>query len=128
MPGKLKIKESTDPPAPANDGEPAPIKLGANGYLIPPDRQGIFFQLVGADSGAGRSTFRQVTIRELATALQNQLKLPVQDATGLTGKYDFALSYATVGLDLGTGRVPVVPPLAKNGRPISPPQFESNSA
>jgi uncharacterized protein (TIGR03435 family) len=54
--GKLKIKESADPPAPANDGTPAPFKLGADGYLTPPDRQGIFFQLVG--TGAGRSSFR----------------------------------------------------------------------
>src|SRR5689334_4649198 len=77
--GKLKIKESTDPPAPANDGTPALFRLGADGYLVPPDRQGVFFQLVG--TGAGRASFRQVTMQELAATLQNQLKLPVEDAT-----------------------------------------------
>jgi uncharacterized protein (TIGR03435 family) len=56
-------------------------------------------------------------MRELATALQNQLKLPVEDATGLTGKYDFALTYATVGLDLGTGRIPVGPAVGEERPP-----------
>jgi uncharacterized protein (TIGR03435 family) len=115
MKGKLKIKESTDPPAPANGGEPVPLKLGADRFLIPPDRQGVFFQLVG--TGAGRASFRQVTMQELAATLQNQLKLPVEDAAGLTAKYDFALIYATLGLDLGTGRIPVGPAVSEDRPP-----------
>jgi uncharacterized protein (TIGR03435 family) len=104
---KMKIRESAGPPAPANDGAPVALKLGSNGYFIPPERQGVFFQLVGMRSA--RSTFRQVTMTELANTLQNQLKRPVTDATGLAAKYDFALSYATEGLDLGSGRMPVGP-------------------
>ncbi len=104
---KPKLKESAGPPAPPNDGAPVALKLGGDRYFVPPDRQGVFFQLTGMKSA--RSTFRQVTMAELAAALQGQLKRPVTDATGLPGKYDFVLSYATEGLYLGSGRIPVGP-------------------
>jgi uncharacterized protein (TIGR03435 family) len=104
---KSKLKESAGPPAPPDDGAPVALKLGADRYFGPPDRQGVFFQLTGMKSA--RSTFRQVTMKELAVTLQNQLKRPVTDATGLPGKYDFVLSYATEGLYLGSGRIPVGP-------------------
>jgi len=104
---KAKIKESAGPAAPPNDGAPVSLKLGPDRYFVPPDRQGVFFQLTGVNSA--RSTFRQVTMPELAATLQNQLKRPVTDATGLTAKYDFVLSYATEGLSLGSGRLPVGP-------------------
>ncbi len=105
--GKLKVKESAGPAAPENDGSPVALKLGPDNYFVTPERQGVFFQLTGLKSA--RSTFRQVTMKELANTLQNQLKRPVADATGLSGKYDFVLSYATEGLYLGSGRMPVGP-------------------
>ncbi len=104
---KLKLKESAGPPAPVNDGAPVALTLGTGRYFVPPNRQGVFFQLTGLKSG--RSTFRQVTMAELAATLQNQLKRPVTNATGLARKYDFVLSYATEGLYLGGGRIPVGP-------------------
>jgi len=104
---KLKLKESAGPPAPENDGAPVALTLGADNYFVPPNRQGVFFQLTGLKSG--RATFRQVTMAELAATLQNQLKRPVTNATGLAGKYDFVLSYSTQGLYLGGGRIPIGP-------------------
>ncbi|MDR3699633.1 MAG: TIGR03435 family protein [Candidatus Sulfopaludibacter sp.] len=104
---RLKLKESAGPPAPPNDGAPVALQLGADNYFVPPARQGVFFQLTGMKSA--RSTFRQVTMPELAATLQDQLKRPVTDDTGLTAKYDFVLSYATEGLYLGSGRIPVGP-------------------
>ena len=104
---KPKFQESTGPAAPANDGAPPDLKLGPDRYFVPPDRQGVFFQLTGM--GSARSVFRQVTMRELASNLQARLKRPVSDATGLAAKYDFILSYATEGLDLGGGRLLVGP-------------------
>ncbi|SPE39623.1 conserved hypothetical protein [Candidatus Sulfopaludibacter sp. SbA3] len=115
---KLKMKESAGPPAPPNDGAPAALKLGPDRYFVPPDRQGVFFQLTGMSSA--RSTFRQVTMAELAATLQNQLKSPVVDATGLTANYDFVLTYATEGLYLGSGRMPEGP-----GGEESPPDISS---
>jgi uncharacterized protein (TIGR03435 family) len=102
--GKPKLKKSVDA-SPADDGTPAPLKLGPDGYFVPPSRQGLFFQLAG-QSGA-RSNFRQATMQELAAALQSQLRGAVTDGTGLAGKYDFSLTYAVQGLDFGSGRIPV---------------------
>lgn len=104
---RSKLRESSGPALPASDGSPAVLKLGPDHYFVPPDRQGVFFQLTGTKSA--RSTFRQVTMREFAATLQKQLKRPVMDDTGLAGKYDFVLSYSVDGLDLGSGRLPVGP-------------------
>jgi len=101
--GGPKFKESVSAPAPPDDSEPALI-LGPDGYFVPPPRPGVFFQVAG---GSGRSTFRQATMEELATHLQNRLKHPVTDATGLHAKYDFELTYSLEGLSWGSERIPV---------------------
>lgn len=98
-PGKMKEASA----APANDGAEPELKMGKDGYFEPPNRQGIFFQMAGPN--AARATGRQASIAELVSLLQNQLKKPVKDATGLTAKYDFTLDYATEGLSLGGGRL-----------------------
>ncbi len=116
-PGKPKLKPSQGPPAPPGDGSPPELKLGPGNYFVPPDRQGVFLQLTGLHSA--RSTFRQVTMPELARTLQNQLKQPVADTTGLAGPYDFTLSYATEGLYLGSGRIPIGPAAEESAPDLS---------
>ena len=105
--GKLKLRESSGAPAPPDDGAAPPLTLGADHYFVPPDRQGVFLQLTGPQSA--RSNFRQVTMAELVKTVQNQMKRPILDETGLSGKYDFVLSYSTEGLYLGSGRLPIGP-------------------
>lgn len=101
-----KFKESTAELPQTDDAMPDPPRRpGPDGYFPAPKRPGVFFQLAGLD--AARATFQQATMQTLVTTLQSQLKCPVSDATGLTGKYDFILDYSPEGLDLGGGRIPV---------------------
>ena len=104
--GGAKLKESTEDPGPV-DESPEALRLqpGKDGFFAPPRRPGIFLQLCGM-TGA-REDARQTTMQELAHSLEGQLKKPVIDQTGLKGKYDFSLSFAVEGLDMGRGRLPV---------------------
>jgi uncharacterized protein (TIGR03435 family) len=47
--------------------------------------------------GGTRLYAEQQTIRALATELRNRLQQPVTDATGLSAKYDFILTFAPIG-------------------------------
>jgi uncharacterized protein (TIGR03435 family) len=102
-----RFKEAAPVAAKPHDGAPDTSRPGPDGYFPAPDRPGIFFQLAGMR--AARSTFREVTMQTLVDTLQNQLKRPVNDATGLTAKYDFVLDYSIEGLNLGSGRMLVGP-------------------
>ncbi|HEV2445009.1 MAG TPA: TIGR03435 family protein, partial [Candidatus Sulfopaludibacter sp.] len=103
-----KFKESAGELAAQDENAPdPPLRLGLDGYFVPPQRPGIFLQM-SRPPGA-HSTFRQVTMQMLASSLQSQLRRPVGNATGLTAKYDFVLNFSTEGLDLGSGRIPVSP-------------------
>jgi uncharacterized protein (TIGR03435 family) len=107
--GGPKLKESAEAPTPQDDGAPdPPHKLGPDGYFVPPERPGVFLQVTGMPGTAdARANFRQFTMPMLANILQNQLKRPVADETGLTAKYDFVLNFSTQGISLGNGRLPV---------------------
>jgi len=107
--GGPKLKESADSPAPKGDGAPdPPLKPGADGYFPAPDRPGMFLQVTGMPGTAdARENFRQFTMPMLATVLQNQLKRPVADETGLTAKYDLVLNFSTQGISLGNGPIRV---------------------
>jgi len=102
-----KLKESGPAPAASGASADGPPQLGADGYLVPPQRPGMFLQLTG--SGGARATFRQVTMETLATTLQSQLQRPVSEGTGLMGRYDFVLNFASQGLNFGRLRIPVSP-------------------
>ena len=102
-----KLREASEAPAVSDTAANGPPQLGPDGYFVAPPRPGLFFQLAGA--GAARSTFRQYAMPALAATLQSQLQKPVNDGTGLTGRYDFVLNYATEGLYFGRMRIPVSP-------------------
>jgi uncharacterized protein (TIGR03435 family) len=102
--GGVKLKESTADLVPQDAAaDPPPLASGKDRFFVPPRRPGMFLQLIGMT--AVREDFRQSTVQELAHVLEGQLHRPVADATSLTGKYDFTLTYATDGLDMGRGRM-----------------------
>ena len=118
-----KLTESTEDPGPPDaSAAPPPLQLGKDGFFIPPRRPGRFLQLIGLT--AVRETFRQSTMHELAASLQGHLKRPVTDATGLAARYDFTLTFAVEGLDMGRGRMPVGP-VAMENPPSLPAALQS---
>ena len=115
--GGPKLTESA-PPAPPKetDGEPAlpalpngPPKMGPDGFPILPSllggRGGVFMMMM---PGRARLMAQQATMKDLADRLTQQLSKPVTDATQLTGKYDFTLTFSPEGLSGPMG--PMGPP------------------
>jgi uncharacterized protein (TIGR03435 family) len=103
-----KFKESPPPtpkPDPANDcfrdpraaacldtkkGPGRPLKLGDDGYpVLQGTMTGAFMQ------GRARIHYSETTMTSFASYLSLQLRKPVTDATGLQGKYDIAMFWAT---------------------------------
>jgi uncharacterized protein (TIGR03435 family) len=87
-----KFKESVpteinpdDPPPP-----PGPPQKDANGFPILPKRKGMSMS-ISNDRAAVSSS--EEAMSEFAGMLSGQLRLPVIDATGLTGKYDLAMTW-----------------------------------
>ena len=92
-----------DDAARPTDGPPGP-----DGYFAPPEQAGVFLQVTGPPGRAdARTSFRQATMAMLADVLQNYLKRPVSDDTGLTASYDFVLNYSSEGVYFGSGRIRV---------------------
>jgi uncharacterized protein (TIGR03435 family) len=99
--GKLKESTSTASAAPPDSDAlpplppPGPPKIGPDGFPVPPaamtSRPGIFMMMM---PGRARLMATAQTMEDLANRLSNQLNRPVADHTGLTGKYDFILTYA----------------------------------
>jgi uncharacterized protein (TIGR03435 family) len=86
---------------------PGPPKRDANGFAVLPG-PGLVMMMEGGTKGlTARMTARAQSTSELVRMLGNQLRHPVVDKTGLTGKYDFNLEYApdmsTMG-PMGPGR------------------------
>jgi uncharacterized protein (TIGR03435 family) len=103
-PAKAGAKLKAAAPVSGEGAEPV-LKSGADGFFVAPERPGMFLQLTLAQGV--RCTFRQTTMTTLAAALERWLKRPVEDATGLPGAYDFRMDFASEGLDMGSGRIPV---------------------
>lgn len=137
--GGPKLAESKDTPPPADgDAPPPPLpgqpKIGPDGFPILPafmgGRAGLFNIMM---PGRARMIAQQQTMQDLAARLSNQLSKPVTDATGLTKKYDFTLTFAPEQGMMGPMGVPLPPPggggggavavaVADGGRgPMAPP-------
>jgi uncharacterized protein (TIGR03435 family) len=91
-----KLKASAD----QGDAELAPFRpatsRGEDGFPILPPAVGKRMVTFGMDGGRSRIAAQQEPIQELARSLSSQLKTIVTDATGLTAKYDFTLTYASL--------------------------------
>jgi uncharacterized protein (TIGR03435 family) len=103
------------PPGP---GGPPP--LDKDGYPItPPGRESMMAIL----PGRARIRAVQETMPQFAARLSNFLGQPVNDATGLKGKYDFLLSWSPEeGRSFVAGAPPPPPYLVPDGPPTSAPQ------
>jgi uncharacterized protein (TIGR03435 family) len=107
VPGKRgpKLKESAEvdssvpaPAAPPQFGPGTPPKMDANGFPQL-DRPGMVMMMtMGPKGSIARLTAKAVPVFALIQNLTGQLKEPVMDRTGLTGKYDFTLEFAPEGL------------------------------
>jgi uncharacterized protein (TIGR03435 family) len=94
--GGLKMKESPPddgaPQAAPPPGRARPVTLGADGYPdLPPVRRGgsSMYQM----NGRARWASSETTMEYLVSLLSNFVGKPIDDATGLKGKYDFTLSW-----------------------------------
>ncbi|MBV9400362.1 MAG: TIGR03435 family protein [Bryobacterales bacterium] len=105
---------SAGPPKPAKNGA---LEMNGSGAIIT-----IFFSPSGTPEG--RMTAKGLSASEIALRLGQQLRHPVIDKTGLTGKYDFSLEYTP---DL-TGVPPPPPGLAGPNPPPTPIDISSASA
>jgi uncharacterized protein (TIGR03435 family) len=122
MKGGPKMKESAPPdPAKQADGDtpPPPLpngppKMGPDGFPVIPGlagRGGVFMMMM---PGRARLMAQQATVKDLADRLTQQLGKPVTDATELTAKYDFTLTFSPEGLS-GGPLGPVGPPPGGGG-------------
>jgi uncharacterized protein (TIGR03435 family) len=90
--GGPKFKEYVEEPSSNDDTplRPAPMEKDANGFpklvRVKGFSMAIMNDRAALHSGGG-------TMEEFAQSVSNQLRLPVTDATGLTGKYDVTLSW-----------------------------------
>ncbi len=112
--GGPKLKESTVAEIPADGTPPPPLPakpvIGADGFPLPPEfPAGRAIQLVQIMPQGMRMILRLKTMQDFAAMLGNMLKRPVVDETGLSGKYDFTLTYSRDGLP-GLPGMPVPPP------------------
>jgi uncharacterized protein (TIGR03435 family) len=109
--GGPKLKESVPAskvdhlppgPSPASDG---PVRLGPDGFVISPPlptgRQPAILTMNGRTKLNGYES----SMPDLAARLSFSMNRMVTDATGLTGKYDYSLSFSTEGLDGPSGPV-----------------------
>ena len=89
-----KLKESAD----QNGGAPGPFsratQRGPDGFLILPPRAGPWSMSQSMGGGHTRMVFQQQTMQDLTQALGRMLNSTVTDATGLTAKYDFTVTFA----------------------------------
>ncbi len=125
-----KLTESTPPPESKDDPDapppslPSQPKIGPDGFpdlpasLLGGGRGGLFNIMM---PGRARMIARLQTMQDLATRLSNQLSRPVTDATGLTAKYDFTLTFAPEGMNGPMGPIgppPGVPPPGAGAAPL----------
>jgi uncharacterized protein (TIGR03435 family) len=89
-----KMKES----ASQNGGAPGPFspatQKGPDGFLILPPRAGPWSMSMTVPGNRSRMIFQQQTMQQLAQSLGHMLNSTVTDATGLTAKYDFTVTFA----------------------------------
>jgi len=114
--GGLKMKESVEEPPPAADAPPLPppanpgprkLTLGKDGFpeLGPQTSMAMM-------GNKARWRAAKATSASIASMFAAQLGQPVTDATGLTGKYDFTLSWVTESRGGNRGAAGSDPPLA----------------
>ncbi len=103
MKGSAKTPPQQDGAAP--QPAPAPVRIDANGFAVLPTlpaSRPITLAMEGANGLLFRLVVQRGTMPDLATKLGGVMRSSVKDATGLTGQYDFTLTFSRDSL-------PVVP-------------------
>jgi uncharacterized protein (TIGR03435 family) len=90
-----KMKKSSREPDPASAAQPWRMRLADDGFPAIPDNRPAFLTI----RGRGRAGMESMS--EFAASLSNTLRTSVTDSTGLTGRYDFTLSWAERDTDDG---------------------------
>jgi uncharacterized protein (TIGR03435 family) len=111
-----KDESPNAPPPPPPPGGRGPLPTGKDGFpVLPKARPGrpmMFFGL-----GRARLQANTESMTEFAKTLADLVGKPVTDATGLTAKYDFTLTWDGAG---GPGRgMPAVPPPPSAGGAVA---------
>jgi len=90
----LKIQESANQNGGTPERPPRATERGPDGFPIIPPTTGPLQVSMGAEGDRNRMVYRQQTLQTLAEELAHMLNTTVTDATGLTAKYDYTLTYA----------------------------------
>ena len=93
-----KLKESAAEEGPDAAGPPASaaeLQKDADGFALYPWRHDVV--LTGTINGRSRLRGNHATMAQLIARLKFMVSQPVKDETGLTGAYDFVLTYAPAG-------------------------------
>jgi uncharacterized protein (TIGR03435 family) len=94
-----KFKESVDDP-PDYTPPAAPKTMDwdrSDGFpILPPGNETVLWFL----SGRVANRWRKVAMEDLVVYFADQLKAPVEDATGLTGKYDVTLKFVSIPMPI----------------------------
>jgi uncharacterized protein (TIGR03435 family) len=99
-----KDAPGSPPPGPPPGGRD-PNPMGADGFpVMPKARPGRPMMFMGR--GRARMQATAESMEELAKMLGNQVGKPVTDATGLTGKYDFDVTFDMERMGMGRGGLP----------------------
>jgi len=106
--GGLKAKDSVEEPPPSADAPPSvpprdgppKFQLDKDGFPELPAGRGPSMIMM---NGKARWRASKATMDQVASMLGAQLNQPVTDVTGLKGKYDFTLSWATESFGGGRG-------------------------
>ena len=125
--GGHKLKQSSPEDAAFDQSQPRPMTappppppLGPGGRMAPAklDRPGLMVMMRMSPKGAvTQMNARAQTITQLLNMIARQLNRPVNDGTGLTGKYDFQLEFSG---DTPMGMGGMLPPPPAGGG-INPP-------
>jgi uncharacterized protein (TIGR03435 family) len=84
-----KFKKGTPKEPPQDDGARGPLKRDVDGF--PVLTRGMSMAMI---PGHARMQSENQPIARFAERLSQQLQTPVKDATGLTGSYDFTVSWS----------------------------------
>ena len=127
---KMKPSPPEEPPpaagaggpatAPADGPRPAPA-MGPDGFFIlPVRRNSSSISMMG--NGGTRVSTTDATADAIAMFLSNQLGRPVTNNTGLTGKYDYVLTFSREGMEgMGGGGMIVTAGPGGGPPPAQPP-------
>jgi uncharacterized protein (TIGR03435 family) len=89
-----KLKESADQKGGAPERPARATQRGPDGFLIIPPSTGPMLMSMTIPGNRSRMICQQQTMQTLAHQLERMLSSTVTDATGLTAKYDFTVTFA----------------------------------